>query len=120
MVCPKAAGEQKEALDGYRLSDSRAGLFPCVTSFLGEDKRVHLGPREPHMSLRIGSAPDAVVASLPVAPLCKDASLCSSLLLVWLQVGLADHVSPWPLSSGEPLGALHAAVWRLGALVGLG
>lgn len=37
-----------------------------------EDKQVHLGLREAHTGLRIGSAPDAVMGGSPFAPLCKD------------------------------------------------
>lgn len=46
-----------------------------------------------------------VVGGLLLAPLCKD-SLCLLLLccLCALQRGLADHVSAWPVSPGEPLG----------------
>lgn len=49
-------------------------------------------------------------------PLCAcTAFLGSSLLPVWLQFGLLDHVSAWPLSPGEPLGALHNALLLLDA-----
>ena len=63
-------------------------------------------PGEPHMSLRVGRAPGAAACG---SPLCRHRLLCSFLLPVWLQFGLADHVLAWPLSPGEPLGALRSA-----------
>lgn len=50
-----------------------------------------------------------------VRPWCRLRLLCSSLLPGRPQLGLADHVSVWPLSPGEPLGALCSAPSLLGA-----
>lgn len=112
---PEGSKGQKEALDKVCWTPE-LGLFSLCYQFLQEGKRVHLDLRKPHVSLQTGSAPFGVMGGLQFASLCKD-SLPLLLLccLCVLQLGFADHVSVWPLSPGEPLGALHSALSLPGA-----
>ena len=112
---PEGNEGQKEALDKVCWTPE-LGLFSLCYQFLQEGKRVHLDLRKPHVSLQTGSAPFGVTGSLQFASLYKD-SLPLLLLccLCALQLGFADHVSVWPLSPDEPLGALHSALSLLGA-----
>ena len=57
------------------------------------------------MTLQTGRAPLGVMGGSRFASVCGQPPFAPP-----LQLGSADHVSVWPLSPGELLGALHSAL----------